>query len=307
MDRIKRFFLKRDGKKKVLNKKSVGIFLGVLLFLGILVLLIKVLNEDTSVAEHSDQGATRNVGAKESDHQKPSDPKVERLLENSEKNSKNRRYSTSQRRSSYNYRYKAKQVLNRNDGDNSYKSLPIGTNMIGKLLTSIDTRETDQLYKVILPYGGKFKNGGEISKGSILFGKIRYSGKGDKVFMKFEKGIYPNGKEFEIHAQALNSGDYSPGILGDFHGKAGSRIAATLGLSMVSGMTDVLTEKTELGKAGAVAPKANMKNAMFAGVSKVTELEASRQAQKLSQEEEYVTIDAGKDLIVNLTAGFNSN
>ena len=108
--------------------------------------------------------------------------------------------------------------------------------------------------------------------------------------------------EFEINAQALNPQDYSTGIFGDYHGTATVRIATTLGLSMVSGMTEVLTEKQALGESGAVTPKATMKNAFYHGVSKVSEMEANRQAGELSNEKAYVTVDAGSDLIVSLIA-----
>ncbi|MDX1470829.1 MAG: hypothetical protein R3213_04980, partial [Flavobacteriaceae bacterium] len=88
----------------------------------------------------------------------------------------------------------------------------------------------------------------------------------------------------------------------DYHGTATVRIATTLGLSMVSGMTEVLTEKQALGESGAVTPKATMKNAFYHGVSKVSEMEANRQAGELSNEKAYVTVDAGSDLIVSLIA-----
>ena len=69
---------------------------------------------------------------------------------------------------------------------------------------------------------------------------------------------------------------------------------------MVSGMTEVLTEKKALGDKGVVTPKATMKNAIYHGISKVSEMEAARQAQELSAERAYVTIEAGSDVIVSL-------
>lgn len=201
-------------------------------------------------------------------------------------------------------KYKAKQVIEREGVFDREKTMPMGTNLIGKLLTSIDTRETEQFYKVFLPYGGKFKGGAEIPKGSTLFGKIKYEGKGNKVFMTFSKGVFPTGKEFEIQAQALNSKDYSPGIEGDFHGKSGARVAATLGLSVISGASSVLIEREEMGRMGMPVPKATLKNAALGGLGQAANDEAQRQAQKLTEEPEYVTVDAGKDLIINLTGAY---
>lgn len=215
-----------------------------------------------------------------------------------EKKPRQLKSTTSQRK------YKAKQVIEREGVFERDKMIPMGTNLIGQLLTSIDTRESEQFYKVFLPYGGKFRGGAEIPKGSTLYGKIKYSGKGKKVFMTFSKGVFPTGEEFEIQAQALNSKDYSPGIEGDFHGKSGMRIAATLGLAVVSGASNVLTERQQMGNMGMSVPKATLKNAALGGAAQAADTEAQRQAQALTEEPEYVTIDAGKDLIVNLTGAY---
>ncbi|MGE3263357.1 MAG: TrbI/VirB10 family protein [Bacteriovoracia bacterium] len=204
--------------------------------------------------------------------------------------------------------YRAKQVLVSEGAFDSARTIPMGTNLIGKTLTTIDTRDANQLVKVLLPYGGRFSGGGEIPKNSIVFGQVSYGGKGKKVFIKFSKGILPSGEEFPIEAQALSSGDYSPGVSGRFHGNADLRIASTLGLTMVAGMSDVLTEKESLGgsalQSGSVTPKATMKNAIMHGVSQVAQSEAQRQAEEIGNEQEYVTVDAGTDLIVSLLRAF---
>jgi len=199
-----------------------------------------------------------------------------------------------------NIKLMAKQIISRSDLLDHKSAIPTGTNFIGKLVSTIDTRDQNQFIKVLLPYGGSFKGRNKLPKNTMLLGTVRYNGTGEKVFLTFVKAIIPSGKEIEINAQALNPEDYSTGILGDYHGTAGIRIATTLGLSMVSGMTEVLTEKQALGESGAIAPKSTMKNAMFHGVSKVSDMEASRQAQELAAEKAYVTVEAGSDLIISL-------
>lgn len=196
----------------------------------------------------------------------------------------------------------AKQIITRSDLPSSEGSLPTGTNFIGKLISTIDTRDQNQFIKALLPYGGSFKGKNKIPKDTVLLGSVNYPGTGEKVFVNFVKAIFPDGQEIEVNAQALNPQDYSTGILGDYHGTATVRIATTLGLSMVSGMTEVLTEKQALGESGTITPKSTMKNAFYHGVSKVSEMEANRQAGELSNEKAYVTVDAGNDLIVSLIA-----
>jgi type IV secretory pathway VirB10-like protein len=198
--------------------------------------------------------------------------------------------------------FRAKQVLERDNGKSGKKALPTGSNLIGKLLTTIDSRDLSSPIKVLIPYGGKFQGEEFIEKNTVFIGKASYSGKGERVFISFDRAILPSGQEKSITASALDSSDYSNGIVGDVHSETGMRIAGSLGLTMVSSMSDVLTEKTAHGESGVVIPKANIRNAAFQGVSKISAMEASRQAETIAQTPPYITLDAGIDLIVTLGA-----
>lgn len=201
-------------------------------------------------------------------------------------------------------KYKAVQVVQRLGGDPD-RMLPIGTNFIGQLLTAIDTRESGQLVKVGLPYGASFDSERRIERNSTIFGTVSYPGKSEKVYIKFHRLLFPNGQEFKIDAQALGSLDYSPGLLGEYHGTGGARVATTVGLTMLSGISDVLVEREMPGpNAFMPTPKATLKNGFYNGLSKATEQEAQRQAEAIGEVPDYVTIEAGDDLIISLTETF---
>jgi len=269
------------------------------------------MDKDSSVIQNSTE-PIKFGGQKDLKKSSGASGKVDELISNSEKKEQGQRSGQGRspsRRIVRNIEYKAPQVISRKGADGFQPGLPVGTNLIGKLLTSVDTREPKHMYKVLLPYGGRDKNGGEIPKNSVLFGTIRYPGNGNKVFFQFSNALLPNGKEVQIKAQALSSRDYSPGLIGEYHSKGAERVAATLGLSMVSAMSDTLTEREALGQGGIgtvtqATPKATAKNALYQGLSKVSEMEAARQADRLAREPEYVTIDAGKEMIINLTATY---
>lgn len=300
----KTFLIEENGKKRV-NVKSTGIcFVGIAI-LFIIGLMVRAATEDTSMMAQTDKPIESKSNPKSKSSSGVSDDVagVMGSSTNIEAEAKKKQSSNS-KHVNVERKYKAAQVIVREGSYQREKTIPIGTNLIGKLLVSIDTRETEQFYKVFLPYGGNFKEGAEIPKGSTLFGKIKYSGKGRKVFMTFSKGVFPTGEEFEIEAQALNSKDYSPGLVGDFHGRSGARVAAALGLSIVSGASTLLMDREQLGAQGVTAPKATLKNAMYGGLSQAANTEAERQGQRLSEKTEYVTIDAGKDLIINLTGAY---
>lgn len=200
-------------------------------------------------------------------------------------------------------KFHAVQIIKREGGDPE-RTLPIGTSAIGRLLTAIDTREQNPFVKVLLPYGASFNRERKIQKNSVVFGTVSYPGSGNKVYIKLTRLLDPGGQEFRVDAQALSSLDYSPGLAGDLHGAEGERLAATLGLTMIAGMSDVLVEKEAMGQTISPTPKSSMKNAFYNGLTRATEDEAQRQAGKLTDQQDYVTIDAGQDVIVSLTETF---
>jgi len=302
----KTFLIKEKGKKRI-NVKTTGLSFGGLAVVFIIGLMVRAAIEDTSVMAQTDRPISSGAKKESQNSSSGVSTDVAGVVgdeTDAETEQKSRRQKSRRSSPPVERKYKAAQVIVRDGVFQREKTIPIGTNLIGKLLVSIDTREIEQFYKVLLPYGGKFKEGAEIPKGSTLFGKIKYSGKGKKVFMTFSKGVFPTGEEFEIEAQALNSKDYSPGLTGDFHGRSGARVSTALGLSLVSGASTILMEREQLGVQGGTAPRATLKNAMYGGLSQAANTEAERQGQKLSEKEEYVTIDAGKDLIVNLTGAY---
>jgi hypothetical protein len=185
--------------------------------------------------------------------------------------------------------------------------LPSGTNFIGKLLSGIDTRGSEQVAKVILPYGARHPSGGSIPRNTILQGPVSTNG-GEKIFIRFNRVIYPNGKEYKIDAQALNSADYSPGLVGVKQSNADLRMVSSIGLTMVSAGADVLTQRSMIGAnpyaIGIAQPDATASNAVLQGVSQVTKQEAQKQAQEPQNAEDYTTLSPDTDLIVSLLSPY---
>ncbi len=305
------FIYKVDGGKNVINFYNIGILvIGLFISFFAYVLFKK---EDTSFLIHGTKQAMRTK-KKEQQHEQTKNKNYSFnstvwTPENSERN--NSKKSQNYRQTAPPIKYKAIQIIGRDRPVDGSNFIPIGTNFIGQLLTGIDSREQSSIVKVILPYGGSYKGRGKIPKNSTLLGIASYKGQGEKICIKFDRGVTPEGIEFKIEAHALDTRDYSPCIIGDYHSSAGIRVATTLGLTMVSGMSDVLTKKVAIGNTGplggpqTVTPDATMRNALLHGTSKVADMEAQRQAQRMNQEgQEYVTLDSGKDLIVSLTQTF---
>ena len=300
--RIQSLFLKKEGGKEVLNQKMFFGVMILILGIGVSVVFLSNTGGDSSVVVN----ATEPIKAGNLEVASiPVSQKISELLQASEQRvpaPKPLQAKPTPKRT-VKIKYRAPQVIERQDSFTS--KLPIGANLVGKLLTSIDTRESEQLYKVLLPYGGKGKHGG-IPKNTVLFGTVNYPNKGRKVFMQFSKALLPNGQEVELKAQALNAKDYSPGLEGKLHSGTTARVAATLGLTMVSAFTDTLTERQVLSSEGQATPKATVKDAMYQGIAKASEAEAQRQAAELGNVQAYVTVPAEREIIVNLLETYRS-
>lgn len=311
-DRVVRFFFTEDGGKQVARKLRIFCAFVLVVGFGAFITVWMNLDSDTSFFGRTDRPLGQGKDGTTTTGSTPpaKTGRLGRMFQLSESKGVGGSKGSAARTGSSKVNYKAQQVFVSDGGFDPSRTMPMGTNLIGKTLTTIDTRESSQLVKVLLPYGGRASAGGELPKATILFGQIANNGKGKKVFVKFNKGVLPSGEEIQIEGQALNPEDYSPGFIGQFHGNADMHIASTLGLTMVAGVTDVLTEKESIGGGGllpgSVTPKATMKNAMLHGASQVAQSEANRQAESIGHEEEYVTVDAGSDVIVSLTKAYIS-
>lgn len=294
--RIREAFLIQDGEKRRLNLKLIGLVVAPLVVVGSFCSLFLGHDDTSYLAKSGEKPAPTETqelpaGAKDSRSSSHSS-----ILQDSEKSAP----VTGPRGKAV--KYSAKQVIDRSHGGGSF--MAIGSNFIGKLLTAIDTRDDEQMIKVLLPYGGTYKGERVLDPGSILFGSARYAGKGDKVFLRFSRAVNPEGAEYQLQAQALSSKDFSPGLSGDVHTNLDSRMMATVGMSVLSAGADVLVEKEALGQSFAPTPKATIKNAAMAGVSRAAQVEAERRASEVESEEIYVTVASGTELIVSLTESF---
>ena len=217
--------------------------------------------------------------------------------------SRSQRSSASQRGLRTEVKLAARQVVLREDGHLGF-GFHAGSNLIGELQSTIDTRDPSQVVRVILPYGGKSRDGStEIPRGTLLLGQVSYQGKGEKVFVQFQQAILPEGKAIKIAAMALDPKDYSTGLSGEIQSQAKNRTLSVMGFSALAAMGNVMTEKESMGQYN-VEAKASAKNALLAGVSKAAEVEAGR-LQDQTEMQDYVQVDAGTAVVVSLTQGLN--
>lgn len=147
--------------------------------------------------------------------------------------------------------------------------------------------------------------GVEIERGSVLSGQYSYPGAGEKIFLSFMRLDTPEGDPKKVQAQALDSGSYTTGITGEVFSDKGTKVAASLGLTMFSGMADVLTEKESLGfSQNGVQAKSTMKNALLQGLSRSAQEQTGRMASEIGSSKDYLVVPEGKEMIIELTEDF---
>lgn len=301
-NKIKSYFFINESGKSVINSKRIKY--GFALLIGATTFIQLLIPEDDSLLTKSFKPLDAQEKTPES--HKPTD--AENLVNAHDNEEKNQPRGTKQRKvNPMKLTYNARQVFERIEAQGLMTPIPSGTNFVGKLINGIDTRIENQVLKVLLPYGGTHPSGGKIPRDSVLLGSASYSG-GDRVYIRFNHVVYPNGQEYRIDAQALSSGDYTPGLIGNHHSETDLRVIGSLALTMVSAGADVLTQRTMYGAnaygMGMNQPNPTMENATLQGVSEVTKQEAERIGNKAKNKEEYLTVSTGGDLIVSLLTPF---
>ncbi len=302
-------FYKQDGGKKVVNREFWQNVILAMVAIALIGVLISHLfwEKDDSYLEKAPHPPSQEVGRNSQEekitpeHTKPRRPP--RGI------SRRQKVATGKRRT-----LQAKKrpilveatqaVIIREDLDSAEASLPTGTSAVGFTLHGIDTRAPDGV-RAILPYGMAYKGSREIPRKSVLLGKASHQG--NKIFINFDKVIFPDGREFSIQAHALDVADFTAGIKGVRHGNMDLKLAAAMGLSMVGTMGEVLAQKEALGgEYGRITVKSTLKDATLAGASDVAKYEAQRRLEATQREagREYLTLESGKELIITLTETF---
>jgi len=203
-----------------------------------------------------------------------------------------------QKRRRVTIKYWAPQIIGENE--HGRKFIRSGAKLIGVLKNPIDTR-AQSLVRVLVPKGGE-AGGVEIEAGSVLVGQFNYQGEGDRVFITFSRLDPPDGAEpKKVSAVGLDAANFTAGIQGEEFTGQGMKVAASVGLSMFSGITNTLTERESLGNSlSGPTAKPTMKNALLQGLSKAAQDQTGRTASGIEQERSYVLVPEGKEIIIEL-------
>lgn len=296
----KNYFTETSGGKSIVTLKRAGAVLGG----GILLLALGMAwfgpSEDKTFFVQTNQSQSQGESAKVTSGMVTG--AIANLLDSGKKKmADDKKAEALKKQRQVAIKYSAPQVIGMKGS--SPKVIQSGAKLVGFLLNSIDTRSPSNV-RVRISQGGEM-GGIEIERGSVLSGQYSYPGSGEKIFLSFSRVDSPDGEPKRIQAQALDSGTYAVGITGEEYSDNGTKVAASLGLTMFSGMADVLTEKESLGRAqNGVQAKSTMKNALLQGLSRSAQDQTGRLASEIGSSKDYLIVPEGKEMIIELTQDF---
>jgi type IV secretory pathway VirB10-like protein len=119
---------------------------------------------------------------------------------------------------------------------------------------------------------------------------------GDRLQIRFSKAILPDGDVVKISADALDSGDKTPGIRGSFIARQGMALAGSIALNALSGVADGLQENEAVGVG--IAKKSNTRNALLNGASRASMDQAKELTQDFRESSKSIAVGAGTKIIV---------
>ena len=302
---IPAFFLKKDGEKSLPNwPKILIVVIPPLFILGFFLWRGEQREEDSVLRGYVNHAVKASEKGKQ---EKVPVLGVSTWPSVQDDARPSRKKETPKQRHGVRINYSAPQVVERPQSAKATEGyLPIGTKAQAILRSRLDTRYTGQVVEAILPSGASFNGHKVWPAKTLLLGKMHYRGSGERIEINFNRGVTPDGLEFAISACALG-GDaqgLTLGIVGQFHGNAKGRMARAVGLSAISNMAEVLTQKEALGKAAVISRKSSLSNAVLHAASEATGQEAKRQLETATDAPEYVTLEARTAFVVHLTESF---
>jgi len=103
-----------------------------------------------------------------------------------------------------------------------------------------------------------------LPEGATLFGRGKSSE--ERLFVEFQKAVFPSGESFPIRGQAFDVGDKILGLKGSVVGRRTKKMGMAVGFGVLGGMADALQETS--GSSFFGHQKRSVRDAALAGASK---------------------------------------
>lgn len=169
--------------------------------------------------------------------------------------------------------------------------IPPGTVAKGKLVTGASNGPVRaKLTEPVLVNGEVL-----LEAGPILIGTG--SSTEERLFIRFDQMVFKDGSVQSIEAQVFDPEDKLAGLKGSLLGNRTVRLAGSIGLNFVGGLSDGLQDTQTQG--GTAFRPSTLKNAFLNGASVAAIDESRNEMSKLKNEMPVIQVDAGREIIIS--------
>lgn len=133
-----------------------------------------------------------------------------------------------------------------------------------------------------------------IPENSILFGKGK-SGE-ERLYIEFNKVIFPSGESFQILAQSFDPTDKIQGLKGAIVGTRAKKMGMAMGLGFLGGMADGMRETS--GSSLFTNQKPTVKDAALSGASKAALDQSEAYLEEMKKSPNIIEVKSGTEFII---------
>lgn len=133
-----------------------------------------------------------------------------------------------------------------------------------------------------------------IPENSILFGKGK-SGE-ERLYVEFNKVIFPSGESFKILAQSFDPIDKIQGLKGAIVGRRTKKMGMAMGMGFLGGMADGMRETS--GSSLFTNQKPTVKDAALSGASKAALDQSEAYLEEMKKSPNIIEVKSGTEFII---------
>ena len=133
-----------------------------------------------------------------------------------------------------------------------------------------------------------------LPEGTTLIGDAQSSH--ERLAIKFSKALTPDGGLLKVTAEAMDHGDRTPGLRGEFATRQALLLSGGIALNALSGIADGLQTNEAIGIG--IAKKPTLRNAMLNGASRASMDQAKELTTSFKDSAKSITVASGTKILI---------
>lgn len=169
--------------------------------------------------------------------------------------------------------------------------IPVGSEVKARL----ESGATDGIVKAMLLAPLMVDGEPILPERSTLFGKGRSAE--ERLYVEFQKVIFPSGEAYAIRAQAFDSSDKILGLKGALVGTRAKKMGMAMGLGFLGGMADGLKESSGSNIFG-MQKKPSIRDGALSGASKAALDQSEAYLEEMKKSPNIIEVKSGTEFLL---------